>query len=175
MSETIANNETNSKVIDRFFCQQCSLRHEQVRREKSGFPVHQELTDYGYNRIGLCDSRYRENNLSCAHTGSRKNLIKILQLLPTEGQEKVRLDKLAKEIHRIEWDIIQIDIKKSGAEIEHARLTECLLQEQSDNKNHIKAELAETEASIASIITEYHELVNDMQNCLDEARQFAPV
>lgn len=135
-------------------CKKCSLHHEKVARHSAcGPPKLSTMAEHGYERIGLCPVEQRQVNLTCAHTGIRRQLLQKLSQIPTDVIAKEVVADWQTQLKSIELAIVLLDIRKNDAEIEFADL----LVQKKDKK-----ELGQIQQKINEIIAEYHEKVEAM-------------
>ena len=104
----------------------CGLKHEEVKSDRIGQPLklgHPDVTSY--ERIGFCNQKLRQFNLTCAHTQSRYVIREALAVLkqadPSSYSNYVALES---HLNDMESTIHQLDIQKGEKEKALAVLTD---------------------------------------------------
>lgn len=163
--------ESFNTELKKFFCQHCTLKHEKVRLQRNSVPVKDEITESGYKRIGLCDMQHRNKNLTCAHTAARKHFKALLKLMSETSEDKAGFDSLANKVRDLDLKIVLIDVEKNNAEVEYAKLMDLLRksEKESEERSKVKAQIRQVKISIANIMHVHNGLVDEMQQCLNEA------
>lgn len=116
--------------IEHFSITNCEMTHELIKREENSIMPLPGITanDSIYLRGNPCEKGKRDN-LGCAHTGTRLNLIEIIKDLIKEYPIFESIGKnFILDIKKIEWEIIELDTQRQNVELAHANISKELFQ-----------------------------------------------
>lgn len=117
--ENFLNDLNRIKVTD------CNLLHEKVEIKTDGSMRKRQIGDqHEFVRPGLCSSTKRDN-LGCAHTTARNELIrKVSNFAQSNRSYELICQQFVQALKQQEMNIINIDLAKSEAELNWARAYE---------------------------------------------------
>jgi len=109
------------------------MQHEKVVRAGDGVsPLPNPSVDHGFRRAAYCSPEVRSRRLACAHTAARSKLAERLDAIPPSVIDPGQLQQWKAELSEVDLAIIQVDWRKSDAEIDHAAQSAAVLTRPED-------------------------------------------
>ena len=162
--------EAARAALARFEFVRCGMAHERIRREPGGQePLPNPAVDHGLLRAEYCDGETRSTRLACAHTGARRDFIALLDALPSGVTDGDRIASWKEEIERLDLAIIDVDWRKSDAELAHARQSAILCADGGDAPENVH-ELGAIAAGIQDLVREHRSYVDRLREIRNEVR-----
>ena len=151
----------------RFELVRCGMAHERIRRQEGGLaPLPNPAVDHGLLRAEYCDGRTRSTRLGCAHTGARNELVALLESLPAGVADGDRIARWREEVREIDLGIIDIDWRKSDAELDHARCSAVACADGGNLRENLER-LAAIGAEIEGLVREHRSHVDRLEAIRD--------
>ena len=154
----------------------CGMRHEQIQREPDGLlPLVDASVDHGFVRETYCDSAIRSSRLSCAHTTARYKLAEMLDQIPGSVRNAEQVSQWKEKISKLDMAIIEVDQKKSDAELVHARESDrvCASLEHAAEArqalDQISLKIRQLVSSHNAYSDQLSELLREILACIDAA------
>ncbi len=149
-------------ALARLDCTGCGLVHERILRAPGGRnPLLNPAVDHGFLRGQYCDGKTRSRRLACAHTGARNELLAVLDSLPAGVAAADRIASWKREVVELDLAIIDVDGRKSDAELAHARQS-ALVCENGETPDGVE--------TLKAIEDEIEALVREHRGCLERLR-----
>lgn len=140
--------------LEAFGFARCAMAHERVRRFPGTLrPRTSPLADHGWLRSPICASAKRLPHLGCAHTTARNRLRTLVEGLPPSVASREEIEGWRAEIVRLDLAVIDVDRRKSDAELDHARASLALVDERG------------TAADVAAVEDVLNDLVAEFDDC----------
>lgn len=146
----------------------CCMAHEKINRAADGFsPLKAgELRD-DYQRATYCHFTVRSKRLACAHTKARNQLTDMLDSLPENVCSQGQRTQWKKQIFQLNLAIIQVDRKKSDAELAHARKSAEICAQGGDVLT-VNEDLQQIDKTIQDLDNEHSGYVDHLSKLLIE-------
>ncbi|MEM7111473.1 MAG: hypothetical protein AAF614_03520 [Chloroflexota bacterium] len=133
----------------------CCMRHEKIRREPGGInPLQNAAVEHGLLRGAYCSSQIRAKRLACAHTLARTRLLQMLDEIPAEACLLEQVLVWKEKIYQLDLAIIDVDWRKSDAELAHAQQSVVVVHHGDDAPEAMK-ELEAIERTIKRLDQEH--------------------
>ncbi|WP_156817092.1 hypothetical protein [Rubritalea marina] len=144
------------------------MKHEKVQRSNNGIdPLPCSLSGEGFKRFQYCSNAIRSKRLGCAHTTARIRMLQILDDLPTRVAPEKQIEQWKSIVQELEQSIIDVDRKKSDAELAHA-IQSAEIQREATKKSEIQGKLANTAAHIAELIKTHNHYLDKLERLRNE-------